>query len=115
MKTKQFLFAALATITLAGCTSDVFVGDNSPTVAEQNTAVEQGINFGFEFKNATRADKVGAAAATTLQGQFVVFGTKHVSAEDNTDDNDEVVFKNYKVEYTANSAGTTLSNTQNWE
>lgn len=113
MKKNLFFLAALGAIALTSCTNDEFVGDNSPNAIQEST--DGAINFGFKMPNATRADKVGSDAATTLQSQFIVYGTNHVSAELGTAANDKVAFQNYVVEYEANSAGKTQSNTHNWE
>ncbi|MBQ9204353.1 MAG: hypothetical protein IJ155_08940 [Prevotella sp.] len=115
MKTKYFILAAMTSIALASCSSDEYVGDTSPTNTSQEAAYDGSIRFGFDVPNITRADLVGASAAGKLQNQFIVYGTKHASAEAGTADNDETVFQNYVVEYTANTAGTTESNTHNWE
>lgn len=112
MKTKILFLAAFATLMFASCVSDEYVGDNSPTVAQ---GTDGAINFGFDLKNATRADLYGSDAATKLGNKFVVYGTKHASAEDNTATNDVVVFNNFQVEYAANTAGTTASNSSDWE
>ncbi len=111
MKKFYFILTAAASIALASCTNEEFVG-GSPGNEE---ALTEAINFGFNLQNATRADQVGSTAATTLQNQFIVFGTNHVSAETGTAANDKVAFQNYVVEYEANSAGHTQSNTNNWE
>ena len=111
---KNLFFAALAIVAFASCSEENFVGDNSPTMPQENA--NEAISFGFDMQGITRAgDKVGANAATILQNQFIVYGTKHASAEDKTATNDVPVFTNYIVEYTANSAGHTTSNTHNWE
>lgn len=111
MKQKFFL-AAMALVAFASCSDESFVGDNSPNGGQEGN---EAISFGFDMQNVTRADKVGSDAATTLQNQFIVFGTKHASAEDGTTSNDKNVFTNYVVEYAANTAGHTTSNTHNWE
>ena len=98
-------------MTMASCSEDSYVGDQETL----NSSRSDAINFAFDIKNATRADQVGSDAATTLQSQFIVYGTKHVSAEAGTAVNDAVVFQNYVVEYAANTAGHTTSNTHNWE
>lgn len=110
---KQYLFlAAIAITALASCSEENYVGNNSPNNPDGSGAIA----FGFDVQNITRGgDLVGSDAADKLQSQFVVYGTKHVSAEDNTATNDMAVFQNYKVEYTANSAGTKASNTHNWD
>lgn len=112
MKTKYFIFAALAATVLASCTNDEFLGDTSPNVIEETTD-EGAIRFGFEIPNATRADIAGPAAADLLGNNFYVTGTKGTEAA--TYPTDKLVFDNYLVHYTANSAGTTESNTANWE
>lgn len=112
MKTKILFLAAFATLMFASCVSDEYVGDNSPTVAQ---GTDGAINFGFDLKNATRADLYGSDAAAKLGNKFVVYGTKHTAAEDNTADNDAVVFNNFQVAWTASTAGTTASNSSDWE
>lgn len=109
---KKILFAALTAIMAVGCTSDEFVGDNSPNVVE---TADGAILFGFNLKNATRADLYGSSAAAKLGNKFVVYGTKHASAEDKSASNDAVVFNNFQVKWTASTAGTTASNTSDWE
>ena len=110
---KQYLFLAAIVITaLASCSDNNYVGDNSPNSPDGSGAIA----FGFDVQNITRGgDLVGSDAADKLQSQFVVYGTKHVSAEAADATNDMAVFQNYKVEYTANSAGTKASNTHNWD
>lgn len=80
-------------------------------------AKSQAINFGFNVPNMLRGDQyAGKDAADKIDNEFVVFGTKHsAAAEDGTATNDMTVYKNYKVVYSANTAGTTASNTANWE
>lgn len=113
MKTmKKYLFLAAAVTMMASCSDNNFVGDNNPDNLDGSGAIA----FGFDVQNITRGgDLVGFDAADKLQNQFVVYGTKHTSAEDGTVTNDMAVFQNYKVEYTANSAGTKASNTHNWD
>ena len=111
MKTKYLFLAALTSIALVSCMSDEFVGDNSPT-AQEATKTE-GINFGFKMPNATRADIAGPAAADLLGNIFYVTGTKGTEGEKNP--TPTLVFDNYLVHYAANTAGTTESNTANWE
>ena len=111
---KKYLFITTALLALASCSEDSFVGDNSSnTIGESAT---EAINFGFDMQNVTRSgDIVGSSAAEKLQNEFLVYATKHISAEAADATNDMAVFTNYKVEYTANSAGHTTSNTNNWE
>lgn len=103
---KLFYFAA-ALIGLASCTSDDFTGDQALKEANENAA----ITFGFDVPNATRAE--GAAAATKLNNQFIVWGEKNETAAAPATGN--LVFPDYKVTYSANTAYTTTSNTKDWE
>ena len=113
MKTNLF-FAALAGIVLVGCTSNDFVGDTPP--AKTQNVTEGAISFNSGTTALTRADLYGGAAATKLGNKFVVYGTKHLTAaEDKTATNDAVVFNNFQVAYTASTAGTTASNSSDWE
>ena len=116
MKTKYLIFAALAGMTLASCSNGEFLGDNnSPTLAEESTG--DAIQFSYTMQNATRADKYkyDADAATKLGNKFVIYGTKHASAEDKTADNDKVVFNNFQIAWTTSTAGKTASNASGWE
>ncbi len=111
MKTKYFIFAASALVALASCSNDEYIGDNNGLTAEQG---DGSIQFSSNLPNATRAGEfIGADAATKLGGMFVVEGTKGTEQEQSP--STTVVFDNYLVGYTANTAGTTESNTQNWE
>ena len=113
MKTKYFILAAVAGMTLASCSSDEFVGDISPTTSQVTNDTEA-INFSFNLQNTTRAGEfVGATAAEKLGGMFVVEGTK--GTEQTNSPSTTVVFDNYLVGYDYNSAGTTETNTNNWE
>lgn len=107
MRTNLF-FAALASVMLVGCTSNDFVGDTPP--ANTQDVTEGAINFGSGLKAVTRADHVGADAAALLNKKFIVGGFKGASTAATT-----VVFDNYSVEWTENTAGTTESNTSDWE
>lgn len=110
MKTKYFIFAASALVALASCSNDEYVGDNNGLTAEQG---DGSIQFTYNVPNATRADIYGATAAEKLGGMFVVEGTK--GEEQTTSPSINVVFDNYLVGYGYNTAGTTKSNTNNWE
>lgn len=107
-KTYLFLMAAAA-MTFAGCANDDYA------VGGEEAAKTDAIGFNFSLPNTTRADLVGEKAAEKLQSEFIVYGTKHAAAEDKTATNDAAVFTNYKVEYKAGTAGTTESNSANWE
>lgn len=108
---KNLFLAALAIVALASCSDDTFVGDNSPTNPDDNGTAA--IVFNTGTKAITRADYVGATAAEMLGNMFVVEGTK--GSEQENSPSTTVVFDNYLVGYTANTAGVTESNTHNWE
>ena len=112
MKIKNLFLAAIATLAFASCANEEYLGDNSPTVAQES---ENGaINFGFYIPNMTRAGEfVGATAAEKLGKMFVVEGTK--GSEETNSPSTTVVFDNYLVGYEYNSAGTQEDNTNNWE
>ena len=111
MKTKYYFLAALAAV-FASCANEEYVGDTSPTALEQTG--DGSIQFGFDIPNMTRAGELkGATAAEKLGRMFVVEGTKGSEATDAP--SSTVVFDNYLVGYEYNSAGTTESNTHNWE
>lgn len=104
---KKYLVFATAIAALVSCSSDDFVGEVSPSPAGQES---NAIVFGSGVNAVTRANYTGAEAATKLNNSFVVEGTKGASSIATT-----VVFDNYNVNYTANTANTTESNSNNWE
>lgn len=111
---KVILFAAVALVALASCSSEETIGvttplDNSPSVASN------AIEFSTTSKGITRADLYGSAAAAKLNNKFVVYGTKHENAENKSATNDAVVYNNFQVAWTANTAGTAASNSSDWE
>ena len=112
MKRNYLTFAALASIVLASCTNDELAGDS---LEVSNPEAPQAIAFSSGFKNISRADLYGSDAAAKLGNTFVVYGTKHISQEDKTADNDKVVFNNFQVVYTPNTAGTAASNSSDWD
>lgn len=111
MLMKKYFYYAAA-IALAGCTSDDFTGQNNIPVTEAEEDLVA-IEFASVRPGMTRADQVGATAATTLGGNFIVEGTK--GAEQTNSPSLTPVFDNYLVTYKENSAGTSASNTHNWE
>ena len=109
---KNLFFVALAALALASCSDDTFVGENSPNLGSVNG--DGSIQFSSNLPNATRTGEfIGATAAEKLGGMFVVEGTK--GSEQTNSPSTDVVFDNYLVGYGYNTAGTTESNTNNWE
>lgn len=110
----NYFLAALGAIMMASCTNDEFTGESSGTTSQ--TKEESPILFSGGASNLTRADLYGEAAATKLGNKFVVYGTKHLTAAENeTATNDKVVFNNFQVAWQENTAGTTESNSSDWE
>lgn len=111
MKKKYFILTAMAGIILTGCTNDELAGGNDFT----SEAGSGAITFSAGSSAITRADLLyGSSAASRLSNRFVVYGTKHVNAEDKTADNDAVVFNNFQVKWTA-STTSTASSTSDWD
>lgn len=108
MKNFRFLLAAVAGIVLASCSNDDFIGGSD--VAQRNASNGE-ITFASGMGAITRADIVGADAATLLGSKFIVLGVKG----DGTAAGMTPVFQNYLVQWKANSAGTSESNTHDWE
>ena len=108
MKNFRFLLAAVAGIVLASCSNDDFIGGSD--VAQRNASNGE-ITFASGMGAITRADIVGADAATLLGSKFIVLGMKG----DGTAAGMTPVFQNYLVQWQANSAGTSESNTHDWE
>lgn len=108
MKKFRILLAAVAGIVLASCSNDDFIGGSD--VAQRNASNGE-ITFASGMGAITRADIVGADAATLLGTKFIVLGVKG----DGTAAGMTPVFQNYLVQWQANSAGTSESNTHDWE
>lgn len=113
MKKTLCFLAAVASLTLTSCSGDEFAESPVSSVETNSSGL---ISFGGGTTAITRGDLYGSSAAEKLGNKFVVYGTKHLSAaEDNTATNDKVVFNNFQVEWTANTAGTTDSNSSDWD
>ncbi len=113
---KKYLLFASALLAFASCANDNYLG----TEDEQRLAQgEKPITFGSGLNSFTRADKTGAAAATDLNGKFYVWGIKKEGGTGGNGINEassgNLVYSNYVVEWTDNSAMTTTSNTKGWE
>jgi hypothetical protein len=126
---KILFFAAVASVALASCMNEEFIGDNSPTSSQGTPGA---INFRYDLSKVTREDATGSTAAGHLSKQFIVWGEKNeinagstganvsVTAGVNDTGNSidrsgHLVFNNYVVDWFDNSAFTTTSNTQGWE
>ncbi|MBE6254989.1 MAG: hypothetical protein E7105_05675 [Prevotella sp.] len=109
---KKLFFLAAAITVMASCADEKFLGEDPGTLSENGTE-EGAILFGLSMQKQTRADIGGPAAADLLGNHFYVTGTK--GTEDTYNPTENIVFDNYLVHYGVNTAGTTTSNTANWE
>ena len=99
MKTRFFI-AAMASMLLAGCSQESFVGD--PTTEGPKTGtLTNAITLGGESANITRAAVGGSAAATMLGNEFRVLGTVTKGGSTITE------FDNYVVKYDDTNIGQT--------
>lgn len=115
---KKYLFFAAALVAFASCSDDTFVAENSPNMGGE-TGDGGTIVFNSGAKTITRADHVGADAASLLDGKFIVGGFKgtYTTGQDlqNVTVETGKVFDNYIVRWGANTAGTTTDNTSDWK
>lgn len=74
MKTKFYFLAALATVALASCSDNEFVGDNEVPVANDGAIV-----FGSNAGKMTRATSNTGTVAVMLDHHFKFYGAKNVS------------------------------------
>ena len=123
---KKYLFFAAALVALASCSDEQFVGNNSPNTPNENGDNNGAIVFNTGTKTITRADHYGADAAALLNNKFIVGGFKGATGTSTVYDTDGsfttngvpttgMVFDNYQVGWVTNTAGTTQSNTSDWE
>lgn len=108
MKKTKLFAASIAAMALVGCTSEDYVG-----VVDNPTG--DGIGFGSGVTATTRATSTGSQAAEKLNNNFIVYGFKTSAAEEADGSTDQTVFDLYNVNYAPGTAGTTESNTANWE
>lgn len=109
---KKVLFFATALAALVSCTSNDFVGNED--VGKANEIAP--ISFGFKVPTPTRGDLTGSDAAEKLSNTFYVYGIKNESTDGAGNvGTGNLVYNNYKVTWTDNTAWTTTSNTENWE
>ena len=113
MTKKNLFLVALAAVAFAACSDDF--ADAPPVVTPINEeAFEKPIVFNSSSSTLTRANYTGATAADMLGGEFVVTGYKGPTTAWNSTDS-KIVFDNFLVKWTENTANTTESNTSNWE
>lgn len=116
MKTSNYLigFAALASLTLVGCSDNDFIGTGGGSGFSKGNGE---ISFNAGSGKITRGEEItGKDAADKLDGKFTVYGWKTNSAASGaTDGSHEDVFQDYLLTWGINTAGTTESNTNNWE
>ena len=105
MKTKYFFYAVLAVGALASCTSNDFVGEQSPIATNEDVGIS--FNGGSQAMTRSTSDDV-----TKLNGQFVVYGVKSGAT---AGQDMQTVFDHYYVwNKTAGSANNT-TNKYGWE
>ena len=106
----KLFFAACAQLALAACSNNLA---DAPSVVTPHSQASQEVPvlFGSSSNGVTRAEITGADAADLLGSQFVVSGYKGSS----TALVGSVVFDNVVVNYYANTANTTESNSCDWE
>ena len=107
---KKYYLLATALAAMVSCTSNDYVGDNNLQEANGQAA----ISFNMNTPAVTRAEVGGSTAATALSNQFIVYAEKN-ETNGNAPATGNLVFQNYKVAYTASTANTTTSNTNDWE
>ena len=112
---KNLLIAAIAITALASCSSNDFVGDESP---QTSNGTNGAILFESNTPAITRA-RGGGDAADDLRYSFAVYGTKTVNSTESNVFAHNVISSTsntpYWVWYGASSANKTTSNTFNWE
>ena len=116
MKTSNYLIAlaALSSFTFVSCSDNDFIGTGSgPNGAKGNGE----ISFNAGSGKITRGEEItGMDAATKLGNKFTVYGWKtNSTASGATAGSHEDVFQDYLLTWATNTAGTTESNTNNWE
>lgn len=121
---KIYVFMATAIVALASCTNDTLVND---VTTPKTTGEDGAIAFSTVYKGMTRADHYGADAAALLNNKFIVGGFKGATGTSTVFDGTTgaittngvpatgIVFDNYQVNWVTNTAGTTQSNSADWE
>ena len=119
MKTSNYLigFAALASLTLVGCSDNDFLGnDNGPGTAQGNGEISFATGGSMKTTRAGEYKELtGKDAATVLDNQFFVYGWKSDELATGSYTNEETVFPYYLLTFEEGSANSTESNTHSWE
>lgn len=106
MRTRNIIITAILGLAFTACSQESYVG-----MGDQQADPESGrllpIGFGSIAKPQTRATHEESAAL--LGKKFLLYGTKTKDAVESP------VFDNYWVEYDASTAGSTLTNSNDWE
>lgn len=102
----------LALVVLAGCSADPDAADGPAPVEETGTPIA--------FYGAMEAGQEVTRAQSSLNdysATFTVYGYKNMGYDDETGSYTDLqtVFPGYTVNWIANSAATTVTNTHNWE
>ena len=105
MRTRNIFIIAILGLAFTACSQESFVGTTEQI--DPGPGGLTAIDFGSNAKARTRATHEESAAL--LGGKFLLYGTKTKDAVESP------VFDNYWVEYNANTAGNTLSNSSDWE
>ena len=120
MKTSNYLigFAALASLTLVGCSDNSFVDQ----VFGSSDDGSDKITIGAGSHRLTRGETLkNGEAAAKLNNNFILYGFKYYTTEPTSETdvanpaNQQKVFDLYNVHYTEGTANTTESNTSGWE
>ena len=114
MKKSYLIMAAIASVALASCSDEQFVGEVDPGTGQGNPSV---IRFGSLGKGMTRADLTGEDAAKKLNYKFVFAGIKRDGSTSLPiwSSNIGYVFDHYYANWVTNTAHTTESNSSDWE
>lgn len=106
MRTRNIIITAILGLAFTACSQESYVGTGEQ-IDPGPGGVYGSIDFGSVAKPRTRATHEESAAL--LGNKFLLYGTK------TKDGVTSPVFDNYVVEYNASTAGTTLSNSSDWE
>ena len=112
---KKYLFMATAAIMMAGCASDDLVGDENISSGETPIAFNMNTSKVTRDGGQTSTQTQASVYADSLGNEFIVWGEKSEANDGTAATAEKLVFKNYRVQYTEGSTGSTVSNTDDWE